>query len=168
MVKESACNVEDARDTGSIPGSGKAPGGGHGNPHQYYCLESPRDRGYWRPTVHRVSKRQTWLEWLSTAQHGYFIFAVSSLSYSTSISSGPQAIRICHLLSHLVAIIQSSWSFPFFCWRFILYIVEFLSTIVLTPFLRTSAFICTDYLTTWPLKSLTSLHPIICSSRFIP
>lgn len=57
----------------------------------------------------------------------------------------------------------SSWSFPFICWRFIVYIIDFLSTIVLAPFLR-SASIRTGYLTTWPLNSLTSLHPVICSS----
>ena len=40
--KESACN---AGDLGSIPGLGRSPGGGHGNPLQYYCLENPMDRG---------------------------------------------------------------------------------------------------------------------------
>ena len=43
------------RDTGSIPGSGKSPGGGHGNPLQYSCLENPTDRGAWRATVLRVT-----------------------------------------------------------------------------------------------------------------
>ena len=40
--KESACNAEDL---GLIPGSGRSPGGGHGNPLQYFCLENPMDRG---------------------------------------------------------------------------------------------------------------------------
>ena len=39
--KEPACNVEDIRDVGSIPGSGRSPGGGHGNPLRYFCLENP-------------------------------------------------------------------------------------------------------------------------------
>ena len=56
--KESACN---AGDGGSIPGSGRSPAGGHGNPLQYSCLESPMDRGAWRATVHRVAKSQTGL-----------------------------------------------------------------------------------------------------------
>ena len=55
-VKVSACN---AGDTGSIPGSGRSPGGGHGNPLQYCCLENPKDRGAWRATVHRVTKSWT-------------------------------------------------------------------------------------------------------------
>ena len=51
--------------TGSIPGSGRSPGGGHGNPLQYSCLENPLDRGAWWETVHRVAKSQTRLKRLS-------------------------------------------------------------------------------------------------------
>ena len=47
-----------AGDTGSIPGSGRFPGGGHGNPLQYSCLENPMDRGAWKTIVHRVAKTQ--------------------------------------------------------------------------------------------------------------
>ena len=54
MVKNSPLNAGDVRDVGSIPGSGRFPGGGHGNPLQYSCLENPMDRGAWRATVHRV------------------------------------------------------------------------------------------------------------------
>ena len=43
--KESTCNVGDIGDTGFIPGLGKSPGGGHGNPLEYPCLENPMDRG---------------------------------------------------------------------------------------------------------------------------
>ena len=43
--KESACNAGDAGDTGLIRGSRRSPGGGHGNPLQYSCLENPMDRG---------------------------------------------------------------------------------------------------------------------------
>jgi len=57
------CNV---RDTGLIPGSERSPGGGHGNPLQYSCLENPMDRGAWRATVHGVSQSQTRLKQLST------------------------------------------------------------------------------------------------------
>jgi len=48
-----------AGDTGSIPGSEKTPGGGHGNPLQYPCLGNPKDRGAWWATVHGVTKSQT-------------------------------------------------------------------------------------------------------------
>ena len=50
--KESACN---ARDLGLIPGLGRSPGEGNGNPLQYSCLENPMDRGAWQDTVHRVT-----------------------------------------------------------------------------------------------------------------
>ena len=56
--KESAHNV---RDTGSLPGSGGAPGEGNGYPLQYSCLENSIDRGAWWGTVHGVAKIQTWL-----------------------------------------------------------------------------------------------------------
>ena len=54
--KESTCN---AGDLGSVPGLGNSPGGGHGNPLQYSCLENPIDRGAWRATVHGVTKSWT-------------------------------------------------------------------------------------------------------------
>ena len=47
-------NEADARDVGSDPGLGRSPGGGHGNPLQYACLENPMDRGAWRPVVYEV------------------------------------------------------------------------------------------------------------------
>ena len=46
----------DIRDVGLIPGSARSPGGGHGNPLQYSCLENPMERGAWRATVHRATK----------------------------------------------------------------------------------------------------------------
>ena len=51
--------LANAGDAGSILGSGRSPGGGHGNPLQYSCLENPMDRGAWWATVHGVPKSQT-------------------------------------------------------------------------------------------------------------
>ena len=62
MGIESACNAGDARDSGLIPGLGRSPGEGHGNPLQYSFLENPMERGAWRATVHRVTKSQTQLK----------------------------------------------------------------------------------------------------------
>ena len=59
VVKNPPANTGDIRDVGSIPGLGKSPGGGHGNPLQYSCLENPVDRGAWQATVFRVAKRWT-------------------------------------------------------------------------------------------------------------
>ena len=58
-VKNPPANAGDIRDAGSIPRSGRCPGGGHGNPLQYSCLENPMDRGAWQATVHRVTESQT-------------------------------------------------------------------------------------------------------------
>ena len=65
-VKNLPANAGDIRDTRSIPGSGRSPGGGHGNPVQYSCLENPMDRGTWWATVQGVVKSQTQLKQLST------------------------------------------------------------------------------------------------------
>ena len=56
--KESTCNGGDTGDPGSIPGSGKSPGKGHGYPLQYPCLENHMDRGAWWATVCGVTKSQ--------------------------------------------------------------------------------------------------------------
>ena len=56
MVKNPTAN---ARDVGLIPGSGRSPKVGNGNPLQYPCLENPMDRGAWQAAVHRVAKSQT-------------------------------------------------------------------------------------------------------------
>ena len=58
-VKNLPANAGDVREVGLIPGSGRSPGGGHGNPLQCSCLGNPRDRGAWRATVHRFAKNWT-------------------------------------------------------------------------------------------------------------
>ena len=59
MVKNLPANAGDARDMGSIPGSGKSPAVGNGNPLQYSCLENSMDKGAWQTTVHGVRKSRT-------------------------------------------------------------------------------------------------------------
>ena len=56
VTKNLPANAGDTRDSGSIPGSGRSPGGEHGNPLQYSCLENPIDGGAWWATVHGVTK----------------------------------------------------------------------------------------------------------------
>ena len=65
MVKNSPANAGDVGDAGSIPGLGRSPREGNGNPLQYSCLENSKDNGAWRATVHRVTKSQTQLKQLS-------------------------------------------------------------------------------------------------------
>ena len=59
VLKNLPANAGDTRDVGSIPGSGRSPGVGNGNPLQYSCLENPMDRGAWRATVHGVTESGT-------------------------------------------------------------------------------------------------------------
>ena len=64
-VKNLSASARNVRDTDSISGLGRSPGGGRGNPLQYSCLENPTDRGTQQAMVHRVSKSQTQLKQLS-------------------------------------------------------------------------------------------------------
>ena len=59
VVKNPPATAEDSRDTGSISGWGRFPGGGHGNLLQCSSLENPMDRGAWQAVVHRVTESDT-------------------------------------------------------------------------------------------------------------
>ena len=59
VVKNPPANTGDVRDVGSIPGLGRAPGGGHDNPLQCSCLENPMDRHAWWAAVHSVTESDT-------------------------------------------------------------------------------------------------------------
>ena len=93
--KESAWN---ARDLGSTPGSGSSPGGGHGYPLQYPCLENPTDRGAWRAAVHGVAQRRTWLsDSAAAAATTHKILPVplktGSLEFNTGLEHLPHLTR---------------------------------------------------------------------------
>ena len=66
VVKNLPANAGDLRGVGSIPGSGRSPGRGHVNLHQYSCLKNPKDRGTSWATVYGVAKSPTCLKQLST------------------------------------------------------------------------------------------------------
>ena len=59
VIKNLPAKAGDVRDAGSIPGLGRSPGEGNGNPLQHSCLENPMDRAAWWTIVHRVPKSQT-------------------------------------------------------------------------------------------------------------
>ena len=62
VVKNLPTNEGDVRDMGLIPGLGKSPGEGNGDPLQYSCLENSKDRGAWQATVRRAAKSRTRLK----------------------------------------------------------------------------------------------------------
>ena len=93
VVKNPPASAGDIRDMNSIPGLGRPPGGGHGNPLQYSCLEKPMDRGVWRATVHRFTQSWTWLKQLST--HAQFSSFDQWRNWSTErFSSLPKVTQI--------------------------------------------------------------------------
>ena len=114
--KESTCNAGDAGDMGSIPGLGRSPGGGHGNPLQYSCLENPMDRGAWCPRVHRVPKSRTQLKLLGThtCVHGDDSGSIDSamvvVMLSSHMTSSDQWVVSgrMHVISHVYRV-----EFPF-------------------------------------------------------
>ena len=87
VVKDLPTNAGVRRDVGSIPGSGRSPGAGYGNPIQYSCLENPMDRGTWQATVHGVAKSQTWLKGLST--HSHVCVYIPAAAAAKSLQSCP-------------------------------------------------------------------------------
>ena len=69
VLKNLPADAGTVQDAGSIPGSGRSPAGGHGNPCQYSCLENPMERAAWQATVPRVAKSRTRLTGLSMHIH---------------------------------------------------------------------------------------------------
>ena len=82
VIKNPTTNAEDIRNTGLIPGSGKAPGGGHGNPLQYSCLENPMDREAWWATVQMITKNWTQLKWWHAHTHTSLKILINSCKTS--------------------------------------------------------------------------------------
>jgi len=75
VVKKQPDNEKDITDAGSVPGSGRSPGGGHGNPLQYSCLENPMDRGDWWATVHSKQLDTTEVTYPACTHRIYKIYA---------------------------------------------------------------------------------------------
>ena len=90
VVKNLSANTGDIRDEDSIPGSGRSPGGGRGNPLRYSCLANPVDREAWLVTVHRDGKSRTRL-----------FVKVSDFHFSLSLSL---------LISSLGCFLAGEWS----------------------------------------------------------
>ena len=83
VVKNQPASAGDIRDTGSIPGLGRSPGKGNGNPFQYSCLGNPMDRGAWWATVHGVANSRT-----QQHIHAAGIMAMASSSHQRALERG--------------------------------------------------------------------------------
>ena len=155
--KESACQC---RRCGSIPGLGRSPGGGNGNPLQYSCLENPTDRGACRATVHRIEKSWTWLKWLLSLSYththtnifNWFYFfgepwgGVRNLHFDQQVIIWLWGVGLC---SFLVRVLENT--------------VEMVTECVVTIILFVHSF---DYYLSWmyhgPRKH-SSMHWAYCS-----
>ena len=107
MVKNPPANTGAAGDAGSIPGSGRPPGEGNGNPFQYSCLKKPLDRGAWQAIVHGVAESDMTEH---ACIHTYIIFFVffplellQNIQYTTlCCTAGPRWLPVLlHSLVHL-------------------------------------------------------------------
>ena len=107
MVKNPPANTGPAGDAGSIPGSGRPPGEGNGNPFQYSCLKKPLDRGAWQAIVHGVAESDMTEH---VRIHTYIIFFVffplellQNIQYTTlRCTAGPRWLSVLlHSLVHL-------------------------------------------------------------------
>ena len=85
-------SARNAGDLGSIPGSGRSPGEGNGNPFQYSCLENPMDGGVWWATVHGVAKSRTRL-----SDFTFFLFFLS-LQLAPSAAAAAKSLQWCPTL----------------------------------------------------------------------
>ena len=94
VLKNLPAHPGDLRDAGFIPGSGRSPGGRHGNPLQYSCLENPMDRGSWQASFHGVTRSQTWLKQQSTHTHKVGAIWALSLHHPTPCFRVP-ALLVC-------------------------------------------------------------------------
>ena len=95
-------NVGDTRDTGLIPGSGRSPSVGNGNPLQYFCLENSMDRGAWRATVHGVTKSQIQLRvWAHSTSSIYMNIPFSVSNFISKNFLLLLLFFFCHTAKHV-------------------------------------------------------------------
>ena len=90
----------DIRDTASIPGSGRVPGGGRGSQLQYSCLENPMNRGAWWALVHGFANSQTQPKWHST--HARILMLSMRMHFILNIFLNSKEISICFILFHVI------------------------------------------------------------------
>ena len=103
--KEPTCQCRDVRDTGSIPGLKRSPGGGYGNPLQYSCLENPMDRGAWQATIHSVAKSWAQLKRLST----HAPYTVHWLFFTSPVCDLHKSFDICTMCLISISYVTKFW-----------------------------------------------------------
>ena len=158
--KEPTCQCEGHRRCDSIPGLGRSPRVGHGNPLQYSSLENPMDKGAWQATVPRVSKSQTWLKQLSTQ----YIHAIT-FSRLKSILLYEQITLVINSLLAKNEIIRKGEGKERWLWAFS-FIFSLSRLLLRAPdTLLEHCFLLSSHCLTSPIPaSLSTLHLRICES----
>ena len=105
VVKNQSANAGGARDVGLMPGSGRSPGEGNGNPLQYSCLENSMDRGAWWVTVHGVAKSNTSLKSLSTMHTQIYVYTFMH----THTCIFMHAHMHTHVCIHMQSLLKLAW-----------------------------------------------------------
>ena len=108
-------------------GSGRSPGGGHGNLLQYSCLENPMDRGAWQATVYRVAKSWTWLKWLNMSVHGILqarTLEWVAIPFSRRSSQPRDPIWVSHIAGRFLTVWDTREALVPMYWYSILWNVE--------------------------------------------
>ena len=123
--KNPLTNAEATGDLDSIPGSGRSPGGGNGNPLQWFLLGKPMDRGAWWPAVHRVAKSWTWL---STQTHQWFQHHLLKNNQNKTIISSiyPGTFYENQLTIYVWIYFWTHYSNPLICMSILLLILYYL------------------------------------------
>ena len=124
VVKNSPANAGDVKDVGSIPVSGRSPGGGSGNTLQNFCLENPMDRGAWWVVVHGVAKRQRQLKWLNVRVHTHTWSRLSDYVGDPQVSgqllpSHPHCRKFAVNHDFMEAVAHCVFSIPLGSWQFL-------------------------------------------------
>ena len=117
VVKNPPANAGGTRDKGLTPGWGWSPGGGYGNPLQYFCLENPMDTGAWPATIHGVAESQIQLSIAQTQTWALPSTGLGFQSYNDQVSlqpGSPEGLLLCLLSPHMTMVSLSLSEFGLF------------------------------------------------------
>ena len=105
LARHLLASAQDIRDAGSVPGLGRSPGKGHGNPLQYSCVENPMDRGAWWAIVHWVTNSRTQLKRLSMQPSLWSISHICTWILEKTITLTRQIVvsKVMSLLFHMLS-----------------------------------------------------------------
>ena len=107
VLKNLPAKAGDLRDVGSIPGLGRSPGVGNGNPLQYSCLENSMDRGTWWVTIHEVPKSQTWLSYWAPLGTWTHIWPYMLIPHKPGRKINPLLVEFSRLSTEVKIITQT-------------------------------------------------------------